>query len=174
MLSSLVEVRAAAVTKSSRSSPARGRVKRYGVNKRPTLPLPSLGRSIAWLADRRRDPSPINRRPSICPECSCRCFQKLGKPDQIMGRKHQDDDGIHPVAASQLDLGQASGTLDPAMTARYVTLASLQEAPPPPSSIPLCAKVGGETPPTGGRHCAWLEGPGKGPRPRICCRRSPI
>jgi hypothetical protein len=32
------------------------------VNKRPRLPPPSLGRSIAWLADRRRDPTPINRR----------------------------------------------------------------------------------------------------------------
>ena len=31
------------------------------VEKRPRLPPPSLGRSIAWLADRRRDPTPINR-----------------------------------------------------------------------------------------------------------------
>jgi hypothetical protein len=31
------------------------------VNRRPRLPPPSLGRSIAWLADRRRDPTPINR-----------------------------------------------------------------------------------------------------------------
>jgi ribose transport system substrate-binding protein len=31
------------------------------VNKRPRLTPPSLGRSIAWLADRRRDPAPINR-----------------------------------------------------------------------------------------------------------------
>jgi winged helix-turn helix protein len=33
---------------------------RPGVNKRPRLTPPSLGRSIAWLADRRRDPTPIN------------------------------------------------------------------------------------------------------------------
>jgi hypothetical protein len=58
--------------------------------------------------------SPVSRRSAICPECSCRRCQKLGKPDQIIGRKRQDEDGIHPVAASQLDLGQASGTLDPA------------------------------------------------------------
>lgn len=56
----------------------------------------------------------MSRRPAICPECSSRCRQKLGKPDQIIDRKRQDEHGIHPVAASQLDLGQASGTLDPA------------------------------------------------------------
>jgi hypothetical protein len=32
------------------------------VNKRPRLTPPSLGRSIAWFADRRRDPTPINIR----------------------------------------------------------------------------------------------------------------
>jgi hypothetical protein len=31
-------------------------------NKRPRLTRPSLGRSIAWLADRHRDPTPINSR----------------------------------------------------------------------------------------------------------------
>ncbi len=31
-----------------------------GVTKRPRLTPPLLGRSIAWLADRRRDPTPIN------------------------------------------------------------------------------------------------------------------
>jgi hypothetical protein len=31
-----------------------------GVNKRPRLTPPWLDRSIAWLADRRRDPTPIN------------------------------------------------------------------------------------------------------------------
>src|SRR5262249_11018001 len=51
---------------------------------------------------------------AICSECSCRCRQKLGKTDQIIGRKRQDEDAIHPVAASQLDFGQASRTLDPA------------------------------------------------------------
>jgi hypothetical protein len=30
------------------------------VNKRARLTPPSLGRSIAWLPDRRRDPTPIN------------------------------------------------------------------------------------------------------------------
>jgi hypothetical protein len=30
------------------------------VNKRPRLPPLSLGRSISWLADRRRDPTPID------------------------------------------------------------------------------------------------------------------
>jgi hypothetical protein len=30
------------------------------VNKRSKLTPPSLGRSMAWLADRRRDPMPIN------------------------------------------------------------------------------------------------------------------
>jgi hypothetical protein len=30
------------------------------VNKRPRLTPPSLGGSIAWLADRRRDPTPTN------------------------------------------------------------------------------------------------------------------
>jgi hypothetical protein len=30
------------------------------VNKRPRFTPPSLGRSIAWLADRRRDPTPID------------------------------------------------------------------------------------------------------------------
>jgi hypothetical protein len=34
------------------------------------------------------------------------------QPDQIVDRKRQD--GVHPVAAPQLYLGQASGTLDPA------------------------------------------------------------
>src|SRR3979411_2360389 len=34
------------------------------VNKRPRLTPPPLDRSIAWLADRRRDPTPINTR--IC------------------------------------------------------------------------------------------------------------
>jgi hypothetical protein len=38
------------------------------VNKRPRLTPPSLGRSIAWLADRRRDPTPINKSP---PQASC-------------------------------------------------------------------------------------------------------
>jgi DNA-binding transcriptional LysR family regulator len=33
------------------------------VNKRSRLTLPSLGRSIAWLPDRRRDPTPINSDP---------------------------------------------------------------------------------------------------------------
>jgi hypothetical protein len=33
---------------------------RHGVNMRPRLTPPSLGRSIAWLADQRRDPTPIN------------------------------------------------------------------------------------------------------------------
>jgi hypothetical protein len=33
----------------------------HRVNKRSRLTPPSLGRSIAWLADRRRDPTPINR-----------------------------------------------------------------------------------------------------------------
>jgi hypothetical protein len=37
-----------------RDSPA------LGVNRRSRLTPPSLGRSIAWLADRRRDPMPIN------------------------------------------------------------------------------------------------------------------
>jgi enoyl-CoA hydratase/carnithine racemase len=32
------------------------------VSKRSRLTPPSLGRSIAWLADRRRDPTPINSR----------------------------------------------------------------------------------------------------------------
>jgi hypothetical protein len=31
------------------------------VNKHSSLTPPSLGRSIAWLADRRRDPTPINK-----------------------------------------------------------------------------------------------------------------
>jgi hypothetical protein len=31
------------------------------VNKPPRLPPPSLDRSKAWLANRRRDPTPINR-----------------------------------------------------------------------------------------------------------------
>jgi hypothetical protein len=31
------------------------------VTKRPRLTPPLLGRSIAWLADRRRDPTPINK-----------------------------------------------------------------------------------------------------------------
>src|SRR6266478_8338286 len=30
------------------------------VNRRPRLTPPSLGRSMTWLADRRRDPKPIN------------------------------------------------------------------------------------------------------------------
>jgi hypothetical protein len=30
------------------------------VDKRPRLTPPSFGRSIAWLADRHRDPTPIN------------------------------------------------------------------------------------------------------------------
>jgi Periplasmic binding protein domain len=34
------------------------------VTERPRLTPPLLGRSIAWLADRRRDPTPINRHPS--------------------------------------------------------------------------------------------------------------
>jgi hypothetical protein len=34
------------------------------VTKRPRLPPPLFGRSIAWLADRRRDPTPINNPPS--------------------------------------------------------------------------------------------------------------
>ena len=33
---------------------------RSAVNKRPTLTPSLLDRSIAWLADRRRDPTPIN------------------------------------------------------------------------------------------------------------------
>jgi len=33
-----------------------------GVNKRPKLTPPSFGISMAWLADRRRDPTPINSR----------------------------------------------------------------------------------------------------------------
>jgi hypothetical protein len=36
--------------------------RRPRVNKRPRLASPSLGRSIAWLADRRRGPTPINNR----------------------------------------------------------------------------------------------------------------
>ena len=32
------------------------------VSQTPRLPPPSLGRSIAWLADRRRDPTPINKQ----------------------------------------------------------------------------------------------------------------
>jgi hypothetical protein len=37
-----------------------------GVTKRPRLTPPLLGRSIAWLADRRRDPTPINRPNPRC------------------------------------------------------------------------------------------------------------
>jgi aryl-alcohol dehydrogenase-like predicted oxidoreductase len=35
-------------------------LRQLDVNKRPRLTPPSLGRSIAWPADRRRDPTPIN------------------------------------------------------------------------------------------------------------------
>src|SRR5207245_8928954 len=35
----------------------------YTVTKRPRLTPPLLGGSIAWLADRRRDPTPINKNP---------------------------------------------------------------------------------------------------------------
>jgi hypothetical protein len=55
-------------------------------NKRPRLTPPSLGRSIAWLADRRRDPTPINTstlhgRP-VVPYGSRngRCFEAYGVP----------------------------------------------------------------------------------------------
>ena len=43
-------------------------------NKRPRFTPPSLGRSLAWLANRRRDPTPINtgarpgRRVELCGE----------------------------------------------------------------------------------------------------------
>ena len=37
------------------------------VKKRPRLTPPPLGRSIAWLADRRRDPAPIYRSNGVRP-----------------------------------------------------------------------------------------------------------
>jgi hypothetical protein len=52
---------------------------------------------------------------------------------QIIGRKRQDEGGIHPVAASLLDLGQAGGTLDPAedfFDAFAATLADVIAASP--------------------------------------------
>jgi transposase-like protein len=40
--------------------------KHLRVNKRPRLTPPSLSRSIAWRADRRRDPAPINTQAPAC------------------------------------------------------------------------------------------------------------
>lgn len=42
-------------------------IRRLVVNKRPKLTPPSFGISMAWLADRRRDPTPINRRLRVAP-----------------------------------------------------------------------------------------------------------
>ncbi len=63
-----------------------------------------------------REPSAEARPICLCwpRPSSHRAFQELGQADQIVGRERQREGSVHPVAASQLHLGQTGGTLDPA------------------------------------------------------------
>jgi hypothetical protein len=45
--------------------------------------------------------------------CSWRGSQELGETDEIVGGECHRKGGVHPLAASQLDLGQTGGALDP-------------------------------------------------------------